>query len=166
MTNLEIVKKKIFISLAEFEKQLSFYRFKKNKIVFTNGCFDILHLGHADYLSKAADLGDVLIVGLNSDNSVRKIKGENRPINDQHSRSVLLASLSYVSAVILFDEETPAEVIHLIKPDILVKGNDYSIEKIVGADEVIRNGGKVITIELVDGYSTSLIEKKILKNKE
>jgi D-glycero-beta-D-manno-heptose 1-phosphate adenylyltransferase len=166
MSNLEIIEKKIFNSVTAFEKQLNFYHFKKNKIVFTNGCFDILHLGHADYLSKAADLGDILVVGLNSDTSVRKIKGENRPINDQRSRSILLASLSFVSAVILFDEKTPAEVIHLIKPDVLVKGNDYTIEQIVGADEVISNGGKVVTVDLVAGYSTSSIEKKILKNKE
>jgi D-glycero-beta-D-manno-heptose 1-phosphate adenylyltransferase len=164
MTNLEIIKSKVFNSASKFEKQLNFYRFKKQKLVFTNGCFDILHLGHIDYLSKAADLGDVLIVGLNSDASVRAIKGENRPINDLDSRSLLLASLSFVSAVVVFNEETPSELIRFILPDVLVKGKDYAIEQIVGADEVIKNGGKVITIELVKGYSTSLIEKKILLN--
>jgi len=164
MTNLEIIKSRVFNSASEFEKQLNFYRLKKQKLVFTNGCFDILHLGHIDYLSKAADLGDVLIVGLNSDASVRAIKGENRPINDLDSRSLLLASLSFVSAVVVFNEETPSALIRFILPDILVKGKDYAIEQIVGADDVIKNGGKVVTIELVKGYSTSLIEKKILLN--
>ncbi|HOY30876.1 MAG TPA: D-glycero-beta-D-manno-heptose 1-phosphate adenylyltransferase [Bacteroidales bacterium] len=164
MTNLELIKKKIFNSAAAFEKKLNFYRFKKHKIVFTNGCFDIMHLGHIDYLSKAADLGDTLIVGLNSDVSVKKIKGNDRPINDINSRSLLLASLSFVDAVVIFDEETPKDLIRFIMPDVLVKGNDYTIENIAGSADVLNNGGKVITIDLVKGYSTTLIEKKILKN--
>lgn len=163
MTNLEIIKSKIFNSAHEFEKQLNLYRFKNYKLVFTNGCFDILHLGHIDYLSKAADMGDILIVGLNSDASVRKIKGENRPLNDILARSALLASLSFVSSVVIFEDETPEKLIKFIFPDILIKGNDYNIDQIVGADFVLKNGGKVITVELVKGYSTSLIEKKIKK---
>ncbi|HNZ44247.1 MAG TPA: D-glycero-beta-D-manno-heptose 1-phosphate adenylyltransferase [Bacteroidales bacterium] len=166
MTTLEKIKQKIFFSAAAFEKQLEFYRFKKLKTVFTNGCFDIVHLGHIDYLSKAADLGDILIVGLNSDMSVKKIKGPDRPIIDISSRSALLASLSFVDAVVIFDEETPLDLIRFILPDILVKGNDYTVDTIVGAREVINNGGEVVTIDLVKGYSTTLIEKKIVKNKE
>ncbi|HOV10754.1 MAG TPA: D-glycero-beta-D-manno-heptose 1-phosphate adenylyltransferase [Bacteroidales bacterium] len=166
MTSLEIIKQKIFFTAAAFEKQLEYYRFKKFKMVFTNGCFDIMHLGHIDYLSKAADLGDILIVGLNSDFSVKKIKGADRPIIDINSRSALLASLSFVDAVVIFDEPTPLHLIQFILPDILVKGNDYTVDKIVGAEEVINKGGEVVTIELVKGYSTTLIEKKILKNQE
>lgn len=166
MTHLEKIKKKIFFSAAAFEKQREYYRFKKLKTVFTNGCFDIMHLGHIDYLAKAADLGDVLIVGLNSDLSVKKIKGPGRPIIDISSRSTLLASLSFVDAVVIFDEETPLNLIQLILPDVLVKGNDYTVDNIVGAREVINKGGEVITIELVKGYSTTLIEKKIRENKE
>jgi D-glycero-beta-D-manno-heptose 1-phosphate adenylyltransferase len=162
MTHLEIINKKIFHSVSEFEKTLHYFRFKNLTKVFTNGCFDILHLGHIDYLSKAADLGNVLIVGLNSDNSVHKIKGQNRPISDIHSRSLVLASLSFVSAVIIFEEETPLNLIKFIKPDVLVKGKDYTVESIVGADFVMENGGKVVLIDLVEGYSTTRIEKKII----
>lgn len=161
MTKLEILNKKTFHSVSEFERILNYYRFKNFTKVFTNGCFDIMHLGHVNYLSKAADLGNVLIVGLNSDKSVRKIKGDNRPISDIHSRAAVLASFSFVGAVIIFDEETPIKLIEFIKPDVLVKGKDYSVETIVGADFVLKNGGKVETIDLVEGYSTSLIEQKI-----
>ncbi len=164
MSHLDNINKKIFHSVNDFEKLLNYYRFKDLTKVFTNGCFDILHLGHVDYLSKAADLGDVLIVGINSDDSVRNIKVPGRPISDIHSRSVLLASVSFVSAVIIFDEETPINLIKFIQPDILVKGKDYQIENIVGADFVIANGGRVETIDLVEGYSTSLIEQKIIAN--
>lgn len=132
-----------------------------NTIVFTNGCFDILHLGHIDYLSKAADKGDKLIIGLNTDASVKKLKGANRPITDEHSRAMLLASLFFVSAVVLFDEDTPYELIKTLKPDVLVKGSDYTVDTIVGSDLVLANGGKVETIEFLPGYSTSAIEKRI-----
>jgi D-glycero-beta-D-manno-heptose 1-phosphate adenylyltransferase len=162
MTHLDIINKKIFTSVSEFEKTLNYYRFKNLTKVFTNGCFDLMHLGHIDYLSKAADLGNILIVGLNSDNSVNKIKGQNRPIMDIHSRSMVLASLSFVSAVIIFEEETPLDLIKFIKPDILVKGKDYTVENIAGADFVIENGGKVVLIDLIEGYSTTSIEKKII----
>ena len=139
------------------------WNFKNQKIVFTNGCFDILHLGHIEYLAKAADLGDVLVVGLNSDRSVNRIKGETRPINDEHSRSMVLASLEFVTAVVIFDEETPYELIKTIQPDILVKGKDWKVEEIAGFDIVLAKGGKVETIELTPGYSTTGIEQKILK---
>lgn len=165
MTNLQIINNKIFYSVAEFEKLLNFYRFKKFKIVFTNGCFDIMHLGHLDYLSKSADLGDKLIVGLNSDSSIRKIKGEERPISDIISRSTMLASLSFVDAVIIFEEETPEKLINFITPDILVKGNDYKTSEIIGAEYVLSKGGEVKTIDLVKGYSTSFTIEKIKKLK-
>lgn len=132
-----------------------------SKIVFTNGCFDLVHRGHLDYLSKAADLGDILIIGLNTDSSVSKLKGSNRPIIDQESRAMLLASLFFVSAVVLFEEDTPYELIKAIQPDVLVKGADYAVEDIVGHDIVIAKGGKVETIEYLPGFSTSAIEKKI-----
>jgi rfaE bifunctional protein nucleotidyltransferase chain/domain len=133
------------------------------KVIFTNGCFDILHLGHIEYLAKAANLGDVLVIGINSDLSVHRIKGDSRPINDEHSRSMVIASLKFVTAVVLFDEETPYELIKTIQPDILVKGRDYKIKEIVGHDIVLARGGKVKTIELTPGYSTTEIEQKILK---
>jgi rfaE bifunctional protein nucleotidyltransferase chain/domain len=132
------------------------------KIVFTNGCFDLLHRGHIDYLSRAADMGTHLIVGLNTDSSVRKLKGSTRPICNQESRSIVMAALEAVSMVILFDEDTPYELITKIKPDILVKGGDYTIDNIVGAAFVQENGGMVKTIPFVPGYSTSAIEKRIV----
>lgn len=131
------------------------------KIVFTNGCFDILHLGHIDYLAQAADLGTKLIVALNTDASVSRIKGPSRPITDQLSRSMVMASLEFVSAVTFFDEPTPYELIKMIQPDILVKGADYKAEDIVGFDIVTARGGSVETIPLVSGYSTSAIESRI-----
>jgi D-glycero-beta-D-manno-heptose 1-phosphate adenylyltransferase len=134
---------------------------KNGKIVFTNGCFDILHLGHVDYLEKARALGDKLIVGLNTDSSVKKIKGPDRPVNDDYSRARIMASLEFVDAVILFEEDTPFDLISYLKPDILVKGDDYTIEKIIGSDIVLKNGGSVKTVPLVKGYSTSNIISKI-----
>lgn len=131
------------------------------KIVFTNGCFDIVHLGHVDYLEKARNLGDKLIVGINSDISVSNIKGINRPIVSQESRARVIAALGFVELVIIFDEETPYILIQTLLPDVLVKGNDYLAENIVGADIVKGNGGKIETIELVQGYSTSKIISKI-----
>lgn len=139
------------------------WNFKNQKVVFTNGCFDILHLGHIEYLSKAAGLGDVLVIGMNTDQSIQKIKGQSRPINDEHSRSMVLAALEFVTAVVLFDEETPYELIKTIQPDILVKGKDYTVEEVVGHDIVLAKGGKVVTIELTPGYSTTAIEQKILR---
>ncbi len=158
----DIIKSKIF-SKESLKYQLSVWKFKDKKIVFTNGCFDILHLGHIDYLSKAKSFGDKLIIGLNTDISVRKIKGKNRPFTDENSRATILASLLFVDAVILFDEETPFELIKFVQPDVLIKGGDYKIEDIVGYDIVKANGGKIETLDLLEGYSTSLIEEKIRK---
>ena len=138
---------------------------KKNglKIVFTNGCFDILHLGHLDYLEKSRDLGDKLVIGLNTDRSVKLLKGPGRPINTEYARARMLAALAFVDAVIAFDEETPHELIIQVKPDILVKGNDYNIDNIVGSDFVLGNGGEVKTIQLLEGYSTTGLIEKIKK---
>lgn len=149
--------------LRGIKEDLSKWKQNGQKIVFTNGCFDLVHLGHLDYLEKARLLGDRLIVGLNSDQSVTRIKGENRPIQDELSRSRLLASLEYVDGVVIFEEDTPESVIKELLPDILVKGNDYEISNIVGADIVMENGGTVKTIKLVEGYSTSKIVRKIKK---
>jgi len=131
------------------------------KVVFSNGVFDLLHIGHLTYLAKAAALGDKLIIGLNSDSSVKRIKGEDRPVNDQNSRAALLAALFFVDAVTVFDEDTPQNLITTLLPDILVKGADYAIENIVGAKEVLANGGEVKTITFVDGYSSTSIINKI-----
>jgi len=159
MQKLDVVQKKI-LSGQDLDRQLAYWRFKSQKIVFTNGCFDILHRGHIDYLSKAADLGHVLIVGLNTDDSVRRIKGPERPIKDEFSRALILSSLSFVSAVVLFDEDTPYNLIEQIQPDILVKGSDYNSEEIVGYDIVKAKGGKVITIDYIEGFSsTRIIER-------
>jgi D-beta-D-heptose 7-phosphate kinase/D-beta-D-heptose 1-phosphate adenosyltransferase len=133
-------------------------------IVFTNGCFDIIHSGHCKYLSEAKKLGDVLIVGLNTDNSIKRLKGNDRPINSQADRAFVLSSLRAVDYVVLFDEDTPLELIKAIRPDVLVKGKDYAIDEIVGAKEVISCGGRVETIELVAEKSTTNIINK-LKNK-
>lgn len=169
MTNLEVIKNKIFTK-ETLKSRLAQWKFFKKKIVFTNGCFDILHQGHIDYLSKAADCGDILIVGINTDNSVKRLgKGNSRPVQDENSRAIIVAALHFVSAVILFDEGTPLELIKFIEPAILVKGADYdgseknvsSPKYIVGSAEVKAGGGEVKTIELLDGFSTSSIEKKI-----
>jgi len=153
MTTLEVTQNKI-LDLAVLGNRVAMWRFLNSKIVFTNGCFDILHRGHIEYLSQARDQGDVLIIGLNSDASVKRIK-EGRPVQDEKSRALVLASLRIVDAVVLFDEDTPIELIKAVNPDVLVKGGDYTEETIVGAEVVKANGGKVVTIPLVEGYSTS-----------
>ncbi|MCF8368202.1 MAG: D-glycero-beta-D-manno-heptose 1-phosphate adenylyltransferase [Bacteroidales bacterium] len=145
----------------QLDSLLAYWKFKNYKIVFTNGCFDIIHLGHIDYLSKARSLGNLLVIGLNTDQSVRQLKGENRPVNDQLARAEILASFSFVDAVIYFDEETPYNLIKKVQPDILVKGSDYKAEDIVGYDIINAKGGKVITIDFLEGYSTSGIINKI-----
>jgi rfaE bifunctional protein nucleotidyltransferase chain/domain len=163
MPRLDIIRKKIFTYTdADYSRMLTIWKFQEKKIVFTNGCFDILHLGHIDYLSKAKDLGDLLIIGLNTDLSVSKIKGKNRPIQDEISRAFVLASLGFVDVVVFFGETTPLNLIETTQPDILVKGADYKPEDIVGYDIVNRKGGEIITIEFLAGYSTTSIEKKIL----
>lgn len=163
-TNLQTISAKIYQKIVDFETNLNVWRRNKEKIVFTNGCFDLLHLGHIDYLSKAADLGTKLIIGLNSDLSTQNLKGPNRPICNQTSRAALLASLFFVDAVILFDEPTPITLISTILPQVLVKGADYEIENIVGAKEVIANKGEVKTITFLPGYSTTAIEQKIINS--
>jgi len=139
-------------------------RFKEEykKVVFTNGVFDIIHSGHIDYLNKAKVLGEILIVGLNSDSSVKKIKGEKRPILNETERAFILSNLKPVDYVTLFDEETPAKLIEELIPDVLVKGADWSIDKIVGSDVVLANGGEVKNIEFVNNQSTSKIIETIL----
>lgn len=160
MKNLETISSRI-LSPETLDRLLAFWNFKDKKIVFTNGCFDILHRGHIDYLSKAKDHGDILVIGLNTDASVRRIKGENRPVNDEYARAILLASLHFVDAVVIFDEDTPYNLINKIKPDILIKGSDYLIEDIVGADIVTGKGGSVITLDYLPGYSTTKIIEKL-----
>jgi rfaE bifunctional protein nucleotidyltransferase chain/domain len=131
------------------------------QVVFTNGCFDIVHLGHVDYLEKARNLGDFLVVGINSDASISRIKGPQRPVVEEISRTRVMASFGFVDAVVVFDQPTPLELIETLKPDILTKGQDYLVENIVGAKFVIENGGRVETIPLVEGFSTSRIIEKI-----
>ncbi len=155
-TNKQTIEGKI-VSASLFDKK----QMAEKRIVFTNGCFDLIHLGHIDYLSKAADFGELLVIGLNTDASVRKLKGKHRPIKDEQSRAMILASLFFVDFVILFDEETPYELIKSIRPKVLIKGSDYNVEDIVGYDIVKEGGGKVVTLDFLDGYSTSLIENKI-----
>ena len=149
------------VDLQSAVKIVNDWKNDNQKVVFTNGCFDILHLGHVDYLEKASKLGSKLVVGLNTDQSVSRIKGPQRPITDQISRSRVMASLSFVDLVVFFDDETPLDLIKSIIPSILVKGNDYLAENIIGADIVLVNGGEVKTIELVNGYSTTNILSKI-----
>lgn len=131
------------------------------KVVFTNGCFDIVHLGHIDYLEKARHLGDKLILGLNTDASVSRIKGPLRPVVNEQARARLMAALEFIDAVTLFDEPTPKELIEAVRPDILVKGDDYTVNTIVGADFVVTNGGSVQTVSLVKGYSTTALIERI-----
>ena len=145
------------IAKAELAVRLGQWRAQGLKVVFTNGCFDILHRGHVEYLSKASDMGDVLVVGLNTDASVKRLKGEGRPVNDEQARALVLASLACVDAVVLFDEDTPYELIKTVRPDVLVKGADYKPEEIVGYDIVTSYGGQVETVPLVEGYSTTSI---------
>ncbi|MBR5652301.1 MAG: D-glycero-beta-D-manno-heptose 1-phosphate adenylyltransferase [Bacteroidales bacterium] len=141
-------------------KQFSEFRNDLQNVVFTNGCFDIIHAGHIDYLSKARNLGEVLVVGLNSDESVRRLKGPQRPINDVDARSKVLASLFFVDYVIVFEEDTPLNLIKSVRPDILVKGGDYTRDTVVGADFVESYGGKVVIMPLLKGYSTTSILNK------
>lgn len=154
---------KIFTPVA-LQKQLQQWKDQGLKIVFTNGCFDLVHVGHVDYLEKARNLGDKLVVALNTDNSVTLLKGKGRPISDQMSRARILAAMEFVDAVVFFGEQTPHNIINQMIPDILVKGNDYLTEDIVGSDIVVSNGGEVITIPLMKGYSTSQIIERIKTN--
>jgi len=139
------------------------WRAHHQTIVFTNGCFDLLHYGHVHYLAQAADLADHLIVGLNSDTSVKRLKGTHRPIKDQKNRTHLMAAFAFVDAVILFETDTPYELIKTIQPNILVKGGDWKPEQIVGSDLVLANNGQVLSLPFITGYSTTLLEDKIKK---
>ena len=151
------------VTEKELLQKLNVWRLLGKTIVFSNGCFDILHAGHIASLSEAAQHGDVLVIGVNADVSVKKIKGDNRPLNDENSRSLLLASLSMVDAVIIFSEDTPLEIIKMIQPNVLVKGGDYSIDQIAGSKEVIAGGGKVIINPVINGFSTTSIIQKLKK---
>lgn len=149
---------------SSIESNISLVKSQGKKIVFTNGCFDILHAGHVKYLEEASLLGDFFIVALNTDESVQRLdKSPARPLQNEFSRTHVMASLGFVDAVVLFNEDTPKEIIELITPDILVKGADYTIENIVGADWVLKHGGEVKTIEFLPGFSTSAIERKIIE---
>jgi rfaE bifunctional protein nucleotidyltransferase chain/domain len=147
--------------LPTLQQKVAEWKQQGQKIVFTNGVFDLVHIGHLTYMAKAAELGHKLIIGLNSDTSVKRLKGQSRPVNKQDSRALLLASLFFVDAVVVFEEDTPLNLISILLPDILVKGGDYAIENMVGAKEVIANGGEVKTLGFVDGYSSTSIINQI-----
>jgi rfaE bifunctional protein nucleotidyltransferase chain/domain len=160
---LQHFKDKIFSDIAKLSETIRVIQAEGKKVVFTNGCFDIIHVGHVTYLEEAKNEGDFLVVGINDDSSVSKLKGPNRPINNENARLMVMAALASVDAVILFGEDTPLSLITEIKPDILVKGGDYPVSEIVGADFVLMHGGKVKTLSLIPNYSTTSIEQK-LKN--
>jgi rfaE bifunctional protein nucleotidyltransferase chain/domain len=152
------------LSLSKLSSKLSEWRAEKKRIVFTNGCFDLLHAGHIAYLTDAAALGDILILGLNSDQSVQRIKGPERPINNDTTRSTVLAGMFFIDAVVFFDDDTPLELIKTVLPDVLVKGGDYAVENIVGARETLEHGGEVKVLSFLPGYSSTAIIEKIRKN--
>jgi rfaE bifunctional protein nucleotidyltransferase chain/domain len=157
---LELIQNKIY-QLSELKLIVNQWKMLSKKVVFTNGCFDIIHRGHNTYLLEAAAFGNKLIVAVNSDESVRKLKGNNRPIVDEYSRAFNLACHTYIDAVILFDEDTPLNLINEFQPDVLIKGGDYTIETIVGAQEVLSYGGQLEIIPFLEGYSTTNIIDKI-----
>lgn len=160
MSHLDRIQAKIMsISLAQAQRRD--WAARGEKLVFTNGCFDILHYGHLHYLAQARDLGDRLMIGLNDDASVGRLKGSNRPIQDIQTRQMMLAALEFVDAVVLFQEDTPLKLIKAVLPDVLVKGGDYTPDSIVGAKEVQAAGGEVKVLSFIPGYSTSSIEQKI-----
>jgi len=156
------ISEKIY-SLAGIVEKTKQWKKESKKIVFTNGVFDLLHKGHVFSLTQAAKEGDILIVGLNADSSVKRLKGDSRPINDQDARALLLAALSMVDAIVIFEDDTPLRLISSILPDVLVKGGDYTVDEIAGAKEVIANGGKVVINPILDGFSTTAIINAISK---
>jgi len=158
---LKKIQDKIFQDLDSFFVELKRIKSSNKKIVFTNGCFDIIHKGHVIYLEKAKELADYLIIGVNSDMSVKRLKGETRPINPVHDRMYVLASHQSVDFVIKFEDDTPLGLINIIEPDFLVKGGDYEKENIVGSGLVIEKGGQVLSLPFVKGHSTTQLEKKI-----
>ena len=149
--------------LLEAKRKVAGWKARGEKVVFTNGCFDLLHLGHIDYLEKARNMGERLVLGLNTDDSIGRFKGPGRPVQDQNSRARVLAALQFIDLVVFFNEDTPLVLISELLPDVLVKGSDYLAENIVGADVVQRHGGVVKTIDFVPGYSTTAIIEKIKK---
>lgn len=159
MNRADLIPSKIF-SLPQLIQKIAQWKIYDKKIAFTNGVFDILHQGHIFSLSQAAKEADYIIVGLNSDASVKRLKGETRPINNQNARAMMLASLIMVDAVVIFEEDTPLELIKAILPDVLVKGSDYTAEQIAGAKEVIAYGGRVVINPILEGFSTTAIIKK------
>ena len=163
MSNLQRIKSKIY-TLPKLVEQSKVWRNNGEKIVFTNGCFDLLHRGHVEVLANTSDLGDKLIVGLNTDSSIQDLKGKNRPIIDENSRAILLASLQFIDAIVFFSEDTPYHLIETILPDILAKGGDYKVEEIIGHEVVLQNGGEVILVPFIDGFSTTNIVNKIKQN--
>lgn len=160
MRAVSAIEKKIF-TLPQLQAQVASWRVTSKTIAFTNGCFDILHEGHITSLSQAASEADYLVVGVNSDSSTKKLKGPDRPVNHEHSRALMLASLSIVDAVVIFEEDTPLQLITAILPDVLVKGGDYTLEQIVGAKEVMANGGRVVINPILPGFSTTGIIQQI-----
>lgn len=155
------IKDKVFKETTTLLPIIRHWKSLGYKIVFTNGCFDLLHVGHVLYLEEAKSLGDKLIVGLNSDASVKRLKGDNRPINDEYCRSHILASIASVDAVVIFDSDDPLQVIKETEPDVLVKGGDWRPYQIIGSDFVLSNGGEVRSLRFVEGYSTTKMEEKI-----
>lgn len=155
------LQRKVCENYESLAKRVKDWQAEGEKVVFTNGCFDIIHPGHVDYLTRAKELGQRLVIGVNTDKSVSDLKGPHRPIQNENARLQVLAALECVDALVLFGEETPLKLISQVLPNILVKGGDYTLETIVGADVVMENGGRVEVIPFLDGYSTSAIEKKI-----
>jgi len=160
---LDTIKSKI-ISSKDVDRLINPLRKEGKKVVFTNGCFDILHQGHVDYLSRSADLGDVFVLGLNSDESVKRLKGPSRPINSADSRSIILAALMFIDFIIVFVEDTPERLIEVVKPDFLVKGGDWTVDTVVGGKQVSDAGGKVVIMDYLEGFSTTGILDKIVND--
>ena len=157
---LKKINNKIF-DLQLLMKKIEKWRSENKKVVFTNGCFDLIHLGHIEILARSSDFGDKLIIGVNSDLSIKKLKGENRPIIEESSRIKQLSALEFVDAVVLFDEDTPLKLIETIKPDVITKGGDYTAKNVVGNEVVSQKNGEVVIIPLTQGYSTTSILNKI-----
>lgn len=157
-----MIKDKVFDQLSEALIMVNRWKSEGQKIVFTNGCFDLIHLGHVLYLEEAKSKGDRLIVGVNSDASVQKLKGKHRPIKDEISRMHILAALESVDMVLVFEENTPYELIKMILPNVIVKGGDWKTDQIVGSDIVLSHGGEVLSLQFAEGYSTTALEQKII----
>ena len=162
INNFKNIQKKIH-TRTSIQMQVQTWRAAGKTITFTNGCFDLLHYGHIHYLAQAADLADCLVVGVNSDASVQRLKGQHRPIKDEKNRTHILAALAFVDTVILFEEDTPYNLIDLVQPDFLVKGGDWQPAQIVGSDIVLARGGEVLSLPFIEGYSTTNLERRIVE---